>query len=80
MLVMREFRLQLFLAICQNLKPLWHVEILLTQNHMGLEISKRYSSYNFHPIWAKLYEKYGSPRGIQNYGHFDNLWHFAILT
>ncbi len=36
----------------------------LTQNHMGLEISKRYSSYSFHPIIAKLYDEYGSHRGI----------------
>ncbi len=31
---------------------------------MGLEISKHYSSYTFHPNWAKLYDKYGSHRGI----------------
>ncbi len=29
-----------FLAICQKLTILWHFETLLTQHHMGLEISK----------------------------------------
>ncbi len=28
---------------------------------MGLEITKRYS-YTFHPLWAKLYDKYGIHR------------------
>ncbi len=38
---------------------LWHFEIFVkTQDHMGLEISKRYSSYSFDSIWAKLYDKY----------------------
>ncbi len=40
------------------------MKFLLTQNHMGLEISKRYASYSFHPIWAKLYDKYGNHWGI----------------
>ncbi len=42
-IVMGEYRLLqpvLFLAICQKLKILWH-NFLLTQDHMGLEISKR---------------------------------------
>ncbi len=30
---------------------------------MGLEISKRYA-YSFHLIWIKLYDKYGSHKGI----------------
>ncbi len=30
---------------------------------MGLEITKGYS-YSFRPIGAKLYDKYGSHRGI----------------
>ncbi len=37
---------------------------LLTRNHMGLEMTKCYPSYSFHPIWAKLYDKYGSHSGI----------------
>ncbi len=36
--------LAIYQKICGTLK------FLLTQNHMGLEISKRYSSYNFDPI------------------------------
>ncbi len=30
---------------------------------MGLNISKCYSSYRFYPIWANLYDKYGSHIG-----------------
>ncbi len=30
---------------------------------MGLEVTKRYA-YSFHPIWAKLYDKFGSRKGI----------------
>ena len=32
------------------------------QGHIGLEITKRYSSCSFHPIWAHLYDQYGSHR------------------
>ncbi len=32
---------------------------------LGLEISKRYSSYSFHPISAKIYEDIGYHGGIQ---------------
>ena len=39
------------------------LKFLVTQNHMGLEISKRYSSVSFHPIRAKLYDKYESHSG-----------------
>ncbi len=41
------------------------LKFLLTQDYMGLEISKRYSSYSFYPIWAKLYDKWGSHKGSQ---------------
>ncbi len=34
---------------------------------MGLDISKRYYSYNFCPICAKLYSKYASHKGIYSY-------------
>ena len=37
----------------------------LAQDHMGLEISKRYSSYSFHSISAKPYEDIGYHSGIQ---------------
>ena len=50
-----------FLAICRKLKILWHFE----QDHMGLEISKRYYSYSFHPMSAKLYEDVDYHGGIQ---------------
>ncbi len=49
------------------------MKFLLAQNHMGLEISKRYFSYSVHPIWAKLYVKYGSHRGIYSYRYFGDL-------
>ncbi len=32
------------------------MKFLLTQDHMGLEISKHYSSHSFHLMSAKLYE------------------------
>ena len=60
---MREFRLLLFLDSCQNLKILYHFEIFVTTGTYGGGISKHYS-YNFHPIWTKLYDKYGSHIGI----------------
>ncbi len=53
---------------------------------MGLEISKRYSSCNFHLMSVKLYENIGYHGGIQavtflgNRPSFTNLWHFEILT
>ena len=40
-------------------------QILLTQVHMGLGISKRYTPGTFHPISAKLYEDIGYYGGIQ---------------
>ncbi len=52
---------------------------------MGLEISKRYSYYSFHPMSAKLYEDIGYYGGIQAVflviGQvLKILWHFEILT
>ncbi len=35
MLVTREFRLYIFLAICQNLKNLWHFEIFVNTEPYG---------------------------------------------
>ncbi len=32
------------------------LKFLLTPDHIGLEISKHYSSYSFHLMSAKLYE------------------------
>ncbi len=60
MLVMREYIGYYFLGEMPKKKKyikknvaLW---TFLTQDHMGMEISKRYS-YSFDPIWAKLYNK-----------------------
>ncbi len=53
-LVIGEYRLLLFWAICQTFKILW--QFLLTQDNMGLEISKRHFAYSVYPILAKLYE------------------------
>ena len=41
------------------------MKFLLTQDHMGLEISKRYSSHIFHLMPAKLYEDISYHGGIQ---------------
>ena len=46
-LVLREYRLLLFGDL---------PKIKNEQDHMGLEDSKRYPSYSFHPISAELYE------------------------
>ena len=40
-------------------------DFLYTQDDMGLGISKRYSSYNFHLISAKLYDNTGYYGRIQ---------------
>ncbi len=53
---------------------------------MGLGISKRYSSYSFHPISAKLYEDIGHHRGVQtvtflaNQPSFTNCVALELLT
>ncbi len=53
---------------------------------MGLEISKCYSSYSFHPMSIKLHEAIGYHGGIQTVTFLGNrlifklLWHFEILT
>ncbi len=40
------------------------LKFCLSQDHMALEISKRYF-YSFHPMSAKLYEDIGYQWGIQ---------------
>ena len=47
MFVMEGCTLLLFMAICHN---------FVTQDHMRLEISKRYLSYSFHWVSAKLHK------------------------
>ena len=49
MIVMGEYRLLLYWRSTKKLKKYGALKLLLTQDHMGLEISKRYSSYSFHP-------------------------------
>ena len=50
---------------------------------MGLEISKRYSTYNFHLISAKLYDDIGYHDGIQAnitfLGNQPSFIHFVAL-
>ncbi len=49
---------------------------------MGLEISKRYSSYSFYPIWDKLYDKYIGEYKVMNIlaicQKLKVLWHFEF--
>ncbi len=45
----------------------------LTWDPMGATISKRYSSYNFHLIWAKLYENKLIMGGIKKFKRFGDL-------
>ena len=58
-----------------------------TQDHMGLEISKRFSSYSFHLMSAKLYKDISYHGGIQTITFFGNrpsfknfvvLWNFNM--
>ncbi len=53
------------LVICQQLKILWHLKFFLTQDHMGLEMSKRYCSSSFLQTSAKLYEDIGYHGAIE---------------
>ncbi len=59
--------LQTIPALCDlpQVKKIWRLKLLLTQDHIGLKISKRYSHYNFHPMSAKL--DIGYHGGIQAY-------------
>ena len=59
-----QCRLVPFSAICQIWKFYGTFKFLLTQNQMGLEISKCYS-YSFHPISVKRYEGIDYHDGIQ---------------
>ncbi len=62
------------------------MKFLLTQDHMGLKISKYYSAYSFHPMPAKFYEDIGYHGGIHLLLFLtiglvlNSLWHFEILT
>ncbi len=64
MLVIREFKVIIF-GDLPNIIFLWHLKILLTPEHMGLEISKRWiHCYSFHLMLAKVYEAIVYNRGI----------------
>ncbi len=52
-----------FLAICQFLKNVWGFEILLNTGPYGLVTPKRYFTYSFYPISAKLHGKYPGYEG-----------------
>ena len=62
MIVMVEYtgKLLLFWRPAKN----GTLKYLLTQDHMGLQISKRYS-YRFHPMSVKRYEDIGYHGGIK---------------
>ncbi len=83
---MGENNLILLWVVCQKLRNLWHFEFWLTQDHIGLEISKCYSSYSFHPMSVKCHEDIGYHGRIQaitflgNRPSLKKLWHFKILT
>ncbi len=61
------------------------MKFLLTQNHMGLEISKRYS-YSFHWIWTNFMRnmvviwEYKGMHILANCQNLNILWHFEMLT
>ncbi len=64
------------------------MNFLLTQDHMGLEISKCYS-HSFHPISAKPYDGIGYHSGIQTVTFVGNrlsvkilwqLWYFKLVV
>ena len=54
-----------FFSDLPKIKKYGTLKFLSTQSHMGLEISKRYSSYSFHTKSAKLNEDIGYHGGIQ---------------
>ena len=70
----------------KNYKNYATLKFLLTQDHMELEISKRYFSHSFHRTPSKLYENIAYHRGMQaitflgNRLSFANGWRFEILT
>ncbi len=58
------------------------MNFLLTQDHMGLEISKRYSSYSFHPMSIKLNDYicyHAWMQGIAFHGIWPSVKSFVAL-
>ncbi len=72
---MGEYRLLLFWRFAKNQKFYATLKCLLAQDRVGLEISKLYSSYSFHPISAKLYEY----RYIGYHGGIRAITHVLVL-
>ena len=81
MLVIGEYRLLLLLT-----KNYGTLKFFLTQDHMELEVSKRYFSTSFNQMWSKLYQDVAYHGGIQAITFLvinqvlQNLWHFELLT
>ncbi len=65
MVIRRNTGYSLFWRSAKNSKFYATLKFLLTQDHMGLGISKRYSSYSFHPMSLKPYEDIGYHGRIQ---------------
>ncbi len=63
----------------ENKKKYGTLKFSLTQDHVGLEISKRYS-YSFHPKSAKLYEDIDYHGGIQANTFLGNLRSFKKIV
>ena len=58
-----------------------YLKLFSTQDHIGVEISKPYSSYSFHPIPAKLHEDtgYGGIQAVTLQGNRPNVKNFVSL-
>ncbi len=78
--------LRIFFVVV-NMEPYYGIWNFCQLNHMGLEISKRYSSHSFHLMPAKLYEDIGYHGGIQavtflgnrlSFKNFVALWNFNM--
>ena len=71
-----------FFRSARNSKYYGTLKCLLTQDHMGLEMSKCYSSYSFRPMSAKFYEGisyYGGIQDITFLGNRPSSKHFVAL-
>ncbi len=62
-----------YLAICQLLKIYGALNFFLTQDHIGLEVSKRCLSSFFHLISVKLHHRYPSVEGYWIFKFLVNL-------
>ncbi len=66
MVIRGKYRLLPFFGNPPKIKKFYGtLKFLLTHVHMGLEISKHYSSYSFHSMSVKFYEVIGYHGGIQ---------------